>query len=156
VDGNPAPAIRPAAPGDGERLREIARAAKAVWGYDPERVRDWAARLDLSAGRLAGADVLVAEIGGDPVGWAEVLPRAAGVCELDHLWVEPGWMRRGIGSRLFRAAAARSRGLGAHVMEWEAEPNATGFYERMGAVEVRTAVSEWGRELRVMGVDLRG
>jgi hypothetical protein len=39
-------------------------------------------------------------------------------------------------------------------MEWEGEPNAVGFYERMGGRRVRTVTSEWGRELPVMAVDL--
>ena len=39
-------------------------------------------------------------------------------------------------------------------MEWEAEPKALGFYEKMGGRYVRDATSEWGRVLSVMGVDL--
>jgi hypothetical protein len=40
-------------------------------------------------------------------------------------------------------------------MEWEAEPNAVGFYERMGASYIRDSeVSEWGRVLPVLGVSL--
>ena len=63
-------------------------------------------------------------------------------------------MRRGTGSALFRHAAEGAAGLGATAMEWEAEPNALGFYARMGGRPVRTATSEWGRELSVMGVPL--
>jgi GNAT superfamily N-acetyltransferase len=76
------------------------------------------------------------------------------VCVLEHLWVEPARMRRGAGSQLFRRAAERAAGLGATALEWEAEPNAFGFYGRMGGRPVRTATSEWGRELTVMGVPL--
>jgi GNAT superfamily N-acetyltransferase len=110
--------------------------------------------LDLSPDRLRGSHAAVAEAGGRVIGWAEVLPPAGGVSLLDHLWVEPGSMRTGVGSRLFRDAGERARALGAAVMEWEAEPNALGFYVRMGGREVRTATSEWGRELSVMAIDL--
>ena len=146
--------IRPAYPDEGERLREITAAAKGFWGYDGERLRAWAASLDLRSERLAGAHAFVAETDGAAVGWAEVLPPDAGVCVLEHLWVEPARMRRGAGSQLFRRAAARAAGLGATAMEWEAEPNALGFYARMGGRPVRTTTSEWGRELTVMGVSL--
>jgi GNAT superfamily N-acetyltransferase len=88
------------------------------------------------------------------IGWTEVLLPTAGVSILEHLWVEPGSMRAGVGSRLFRHAGDRARALGAAVMEWEAEPNALGFYTRMGGRPVRTATSEWGRELTVMAVGL--
>ena len=38
---------------------------------------------------------------------------------------------------------------------WKAEPNAHGFYERMGARHVRDSEpSEWGRVLSVMAVSL--
>ena len=146
--------IRPAHPDEGERLREITAAAKGFWGYDGERVRAWAAALDLRPERLAGAHAFVAEVDGVAVGWAEILPPDAGVCVLEHLWVEPARMRRGAGSQLFRRAAERAAGLGATAREWEAEPNAFGFYGRMGGRPVRTATSEWGRELTVMGVPL--
>jgi hypothetical protein len=40
-------------------------------------------------------------------------------------------------------------------MEWEAEPNALGFYERMGGRYLRDSEpSAWGRLIPVMGVDL--
>jgi hypothetical protein len=52
-----------------------------------------------------------------------------------------------------RAVAGRSRELGAERLEWEAEPNARGFYERMGGTCVRDGdVTEWGRVLEVLGV----
>ncbi|HEX5249909.1 MAG TPA: GNAT family N-acetyltransferase [Gaiellales bacterium] len=146
--------IRPAHPDEGERLREITAAAKGFWGYDRERVRAWAAALDLSPERLVGARAFVAEVDGVAVGWAEVLPPDEAVCVLEHLWVEPAWMRRGAGSQLFRHAAERAAGLGATALEWEAEPNALGFYARMGGRRVRTTTSEWGRELAVMAVPL--
>jgi hypothetical protein len=63
-------------------------------------------------------------------------------------------MRRGAGSALFRHAAERAAELGATAMEWEAEPNALGFYARMGGRPVRATTSEWGRGLTVMGVAL--
>ena len=38
------------------------------------------------------------------------------------------------------------------VTAFKTEPNATGFYERMGARRVGERVSEWGRPLAVMSV----
>lgn len=146
--------IRPAAPGDGERLREITTAAKGFWGYDPARVREWTATLDLSPERLRTAHAYVAELDGRAVAWGEVLPPAGGVCVLEHLWVEPGVIRRGLGSMLFRFAAGWARELGAVTMEWEAERNALGFYRKMGGRHLRTERTEWGREGSVMGIDL--
>ena len=60
-----------------------------------------------------------------------------------------------MGSTLFRLAQRRAPDLGARWLEWEAEPNAIGFYERMGGRHVRdTRPNEWGRILQVMAVGL--
>jgi GNAT superfamily N-acetyltransferase len=140
--------------GDGERLREIAIASKGLWGHDPVRVHDWASGLDLSDKRLQESESYVAEVGGRAVGWVEVLPAENGVCVLDHLWVEPAWVDKGVGSRLFGFAASRGARLGGRTMEWEAEPNATGFYEKMGGRFSHTTLTQWGREVPVMQIDL--
>jgi N-acetylglutamate synthase-like GNAT family acetyltransferase len=143
-----APHLRPATQADHERLRELTLESKAHWGYDLERVRSWAATLDFAR------EIWVAEMGGEIVAWAALRPADDGVCELDDLWVEPAAIRSGIGTRLFRHAADQARAAGACALRWEAEPNAVGFYERMGAETVGTTTSEWGRTLPVMQVEL--
>jgi GNAT superfamily N-acetyltransferase len=128
-----------------ESLREIAFAAKAHWGYDRERVRAWADSIALDDGR---------EIFVEDDAWASVFIRGE-ICWLEDLWVAPSAMGRGIGRRLFERAAGIGRERGCTRMEWDAEPNAVGFYERMGASHVRDGdVTEWGRVLPVMGVSL--
>ena len=123
--------IRAARPDEGERLREIAIASKAHWGFALEQVRAWAAAGDFSAGGLRAKEVCVAETGGAAIGWAALIPRGEAAW-LDDLWVEPPWIGQGVGSRLFVQAAARARELGAKRLEWEAEPNAVGFSEACG------------------------
>ena len=65
--------LQPAAADQGERLREIAIAAKASWGYDLERVRHWAAMGDFSPAGLRQKDVVVASVGTNAVGWIGVI-----------------------------------------------------------------------------------
>jgi GNAT superfamily N-acetyltransferase len=145
--------IRPPRPDEGERLREIAVAAKAHWGYEHEGVARWAAQGDFSPEGLRAKEFLLAEVDGAAVAFASLIPGEVAV--LDDLWVEPAAMRRGVGRALFAAAAARAAELGGRSLEWEAEPHAVGFYERMGARHLRdSGPSEWGRILPVMGIDL--
>ena len=147
--------IRPADPFEGERLREIAEASKRHWGYDAEWVRDWAAMGDFSPAGLGAKEFYVAESGGRAVAWASMIPQRE-TCILDDLWVEPEWIGKGIGAELFHFTADRARELGAERLEWEAEPHAVGFYEKMGAVWLRDSKpTVWGRVIPVMGVDLR-
>lgn len=146
--------IRAAAPDEGERLREIAIAAKGHWGYDAGRVREWAATGDFSPSGLRKKSFLVAAIEDKAVGWAAAIDRGE-VWWLDDLWIEPEWMRKGIGSQLFRHAAEHGNRVGAVRMEWEAEPNALGFYERMGGRYLRDGnPGIWGRVPVIMGIDL--
>lgn len=146
--------IRSVAPDEGERLRKIAIAAKSYWGYDLDRVREWAAMGDFSAAGLRQKDFYIAAVEGKAVAWAAAIDRGE-VWWLDDLWIEPEWMGQGIGSRLFRHAAEQGRRAGAARMEWEAEPNALGFYEKMGGRYLRESEAGiWGRVNAVMGVDL--
>ena len=135
-------------------MREIAVEAKAHWGYDRALVEEWALGGDFDPESLRKRLLYVAEGDGRPVGWAALIPRGE-VGWLEDLWVEPAWIGRGVGRALFEHVAAEARQRGARRLEWEAEPNAQGFYEHLGATYVRDSEeTEWGRVLEVLGVDL--
>ena len=142
--------VRGACPGDFERLRELTFESKAHWGYDRDFVGAWADGL----GFEGGCERWVAELDGEVVAWSGLTPPEKRIAVLDHLWVDPGWMGRGLGTRLFRLAADRARELGAERLEWGAEPNAVGFYEKLGGRKLRDHVTEWGRLAPWMGLDL--
>jgi len=109
---------------------------------------------DFSADGLREKEVYVAEAEGRAIAWAALIPRGE-LIWLDDLWVEPEWIGKGIGSLLFRHAVERAIRLGGKQLEWEAEPNAVGFYEKLGGRYLRDSEpSLWGRVIPVMGVDL--
>jgi GNAT superfamily N-acetyltransferase len=109
--------VRPVEADEGERLREIAIAAKSYWGYDLDRVKEWAALRNFSPAGLRQKDVYVAEVEGTPVGWASAMSKAD-IWWLDDLWVAPEWMGQGVGRQLFTHAAEQGR-VGARRMERE-------------------------------------
>jgi GNAT superfamily N-acetyltransferase len=148
--GSAVVSIRAAQPADYERLRELTFESKVHWGYDRDFVRRWADGLGFDGDE----ERWVAEVDGEIVAWAALVPVSDGVVVLDDLWVDPAAMGRGIGSRLFRLAADRARELGAERLEWGAEPNAIGFYEKLGGRKLRDHVTEWGRVAPWMGLDL--
>jgi GNAT superfamily N-acetyltransferase len=154
VPGSDHVVVRPALETEFARLREIAVDAKAHWGYERSQVEEWGGRGDFEPESLRAREVYVAEADGEPVGWASLIPRAE-VGWLEDLWVDPPRIGRGVGRLLFEHVADRARELGARRLEWEAEPNAQPFYERMGAAYVRDSeVTEWGRVLDVLGIEL--
>jgi GNAT superfamily N-acetyltransferase len=148
--------IRRARADEGARLKEIAVAAKSHWGYERESVERWADQGDFSPQHLDDMNAFVAEAGAGVVGWCSVVPKGD-TWWLEDLWVEPAWIGKGRESaRASSATPRRSHArMGARLLEWEAEPNALGFYERMGACYVRDSEpSAWGRIIPVMGIDL--
>jgi GNAT superfamily N-acetyltransferase len=148
--------IRSARADEGPRLKEIAIAAKGFWGYEPDQVRSWADQGDFTPERLQELILFVAESDGHAIGWASLIPKDE-VGWLEDLWIDPDWIGKGVGSLLFRRAADHAKTMGARRLEWEAEPNAIGFYEKMGGTYVRQSEqTEWGRTLSVMGVELIG
>jgi GNAT superfamily N-acetyltransferase len=127
--------IRPARLEDTVTLTAIAHAAKRVWGYPEEVLAAWSPLLTITPADLAVLDVFVATDGQALLGFGALdaaLPEPA----LEHLWVAPAAMRRGVGSALFAHAVALARTCGARALRIEADPFAEPFYLRLGAVRV--------------------
>jgi GNAT superfamily N-acetyltransferase len=136
------------------RLHEITVAAKAHWGHDRAWVEGWVAAGDFPGVAVARGEARLIEVDGRVAGWSALQERGD-VGWLEDLWVDPSYMGRGIGKALFLDALARAKAAGAHSLEWEADLDAVGFYERMGGRRVRDSeVTELGRILPIMAVDL--
>jgi len=91
---------------------------------------------------------------GTPIGFSVVIPTDALVHELDGLFVDPAYMRRGVGRALVEDAAAHASADGAERLEVTAGP-AQGFYERVGFHRVGDAQTRFGPAVR-MRRELRG
>src|SRR5688500_16430395 len=97
VSGSPwmSVAMRPATPDDAAVLTEIAHAAKRHWGYPERWVQLWRAALTITPDFIRRHPVYLAAAGGTPVGFYALIHGRG--CTLEHLWVLPEWMGRGIG-----------------------------------------------------------
>ncbi len=84
----------------------------------------------------------------DIVGFATVLC-TGDAFELEDLFVDPRWMRRGIGLALVRDAAATARAQGVSRIGVTANPHAMAFYEHAGFVADGTAETRFGPALRM-------
>ena len=132
IEGTPMPRIRRARPSEADELSALAQRSKAYWGYDDAFMERARAELTIGADAIAEHDVWVLEDeAGDVVGWHRVIGGEAAI--LEDLWLEPSAIGAGHGRRLWEHAASMARASGASVMELDADPNAVGFYERMGA-----------------------
>lgn len=111
----------------------------------------------MSAAAIAARPHAVAERAGEPLGFYALGLEEGGLA-LDSLFVEPAWLGRGIGRALWRHALEAGRALGHASMRVVADPNAAGFYRRMGALAVGGEGSDFapGRVLPVFRAELSG
>ena len=82
------------------------------------------------------------------VGFATYLI-SGGVAELEDLFVDPDWMRRGIGEALVLDVAARLNEQHVETLEVTANPHAMEFYEHMGFSEDRIVDTQFYRASRM-------
>ena len=138
--------IRRAMEADSEELTRIAHESKRYWGYPERWIELWRDDLTLSPDFIVSNEVYLAEddealgcyslIAGDP--WV-----------LEHFWIRPSAMGKGVGRQLFEHARSMGLASGASVFEIDADPNAEPFYLRMGAVRVGEVRSEVDGQPRV-------
>jgi GNAT superfamily N-acetyltransferase len=130
-----------AKPQDAAALTEIAHAAKRHWGYPESWIAAWRDILTMRPEFIAANVARVAIDEERMLGFYVLTTEPDGI-RLDHLWVVPAAMGRGVGRALFEHAVAEARIRGFDSFKIEADPNAEGFYQRMGARRTGTAVSE--------------
>jgi len=130
-----APVFRRALPAEAAGLSEIAFAAKRFWGYPDEWMTAWRFDLEVTAAYIAAEPVAVAEWDGVVVGFVG-LSTDSGKRYLEHLWLRPAYIGRGLGRALFAEGVRLARAAGETELHIKSDPNAEAFYLKMGAVRV--------------------
>ena len=129
-----APQIVRATVEEAEALTAIALAAKGHWGYPAEWLREWQSALTITPDYInRHATFVRCDAAGTPLGFCAV-QLAGDEALLDHLWVLPQAMGRGIGTALFGHAEAHAGAAGAKRLNIVGDPHAEKFYTRLGAV----------------------
>ena len=134
-------AIRPGRPDEAAALSALCFRSKAHWGYDEAFMALCRPTLEVQPQAIRAGEVLVAADDDRPVGVAQVAVSGT-IADLALLFVEPAWIGRGVGKRLFQAAAAAARDRGCAWLEILADPNAAAFYAAMGAAAAGEAPSD--------------
>jgi len=139
--------IRRAVPDESATLTRIALDAKRHWGYPDNWIKHWESDLTISPEFITNNQVYVAEQGGEIQGFYALCINDT-KAELEHMWVAPLVIGTGIGKELFLDAMERAAGLRVREVEISSDPNAAGFYERMGARKIGEVDSEVDGQLR--------
>ena len=137
--------IRQAQPEEHEILTQISFAAKKYWNYPQEYFDVWKDELTISEDYVNNNTVFVAEADGEPAAYYSLVEVKqefiAGKTKvekgfwLEHMFVLPEFIGKGIGSAMY---AHMKEHCGQGIFDRQssrifADPNAKGFYERMGA-----------------------
>jgi len=148
--------IRRAQPDEAAALTGIAHLAKRHWGYPENWIEHWRDELTITPDFIANNETYVAVAGGEIAGCCALVLRDS-QAELEHMWIRPEQMGTGIGRALFHQIVERATQLKAAGLEISSDPNAEGFYKRMGAKrigEVQSEIEGQPRVLPRMSVDL--
>jgi ribosomal protein S18 acetylase RimI-like enzyme len=140
--------IRAAVIEDLSSLRDVFRRASLSNDGDRDALLAHPEVLDFSSIAVDEGRTRVAVADGRIVGFATLLGS-----ELEDLFVDPDWMRRGIGRSLVDDAIAIAGAQGATRIEVTGNDHALGFYERVGFVRDGTVQTEFGQGSR-MHLDL--
>lgn len=147
--------LRPAKATEASMLTELCLRSKAVWGYDAAFMAACRRELAVDAAEIAAGRVQVAVDGGRIIGVAQVSLKGDSA-EVEKLFIEPDVLRSGAGCALFDWCVSTARASGAATLWIDSDPDAVGFYRRMGATEAGVAPSGSipGRVIPRLKVDL--
>lgn len=132
--------IRRANAGEAPILTEIALAAKRHWRYPESWIEAWRDDLAVTPELIERNEMFAAVANDNPIGFY-ALVKSEGQTQLDHLWILPEWIGKGIGRQLLMHALDRASAIGARQIEIVSDPNAEGFYLKAGARKIGEVVS---------------
>jgi GNAT superfamily N-acetyltransferase len=127
--------IRSASPDDAATLTTIALDAKRYWGYPEHWIKHWESDLTITPEFIRDNHVYVDEADGEIRGFY-ALCVTGNKADLEHMWVRPEAIGTGVGKELFLDAMERAAKLNVEAVEIASDPNAAGFYKRMGATQI--------------------
>jgi len=142
--------IRDARPDEAAALASLQRRASDVW-------EEYRALLAANPGVIQPPHRAVAEgrvrvavdASGRRLGFSVVLTAGDDRVELDDLFVEPDAMGRGVGRLLVADVVSRAAAAHAIAIDVTANPNAVGFYERVGFRVTGDVATLFGRGIRM-------
>jgi GNAT superfamily N-acetyltransferase len=99
------------APDEADHLTALAHAAKRHWGYPESWIAHWKSDLTITTEFISTNEVFVALAGKDIIG-CSALVLSDSVAELEHMWIKPEYMGKGVGRELLAQVTNRAAQFG--------------------------------------------
>jgi GNAT superfamily N-acetyltransferase len=116
-------------------LSDLSFRSKSHWPYDPEYLEMCRRATHVTADNIAEWPFQVAVEQKEIRGFSAVC-LVKGERMLDHLWLEPSHIGKGLGRKLFGLSVGDAVAMGWTEFTIAADPYAENFYLKMGAVRV--------------------
>ena len=143
--------IRRVIPDEAGVLTQIAISAKRYWKYPERWMEIWIPELTFSPEYFEANESWAAVLEGTPIAFYTWQDRN-GIAWIENLWVLAEYIGTGVGKQLFQHALIRSRESGYKIMQLESDPNARGFYEKMGMRKIGEHPAEVDGQPRMIPV----
>lgn len=128
---------------ESDTLTAISFASKRYWKYPQEYFDVWKDELTITPDYINQNEVHVAKVDGKAVGFISIVEvkdefQAGELLIqkgfwLDHIFVHPNFIRKRVGSKLISFATELCRQKNIRFLHIFSDPNAKGFYDRIGA-----------------------
>ncbi|WP_408009772.1 GNAT family N-acetyltransferase [Pseudalkalibacillus sp. A8] len=128
-------AIRRAKPEESQLLSDLALLSKAQWDYSEEFILACRDALTIDEKYILKNHVFVMEEDRTTLGFFAFVIKN-GQAALDFMYLNPEIIGRGYGKILWSHVVTRAKELGISRFTIDSDPNAKGFYEKMGAVVI--------------------
>ena len=148
--------IEKANPEEADELTKVVIASKRHWGYPDEWIDLWKDDLLITAETIKSRDFYVGRNEKEIVFVYSIGPLSEHKCELEDCWVAPQYIGQGYGMIIFEQLKTTLASLGCLTCLIISDPNAEGFYRKMGAVRVGERASKpEGRVLPLLEIEIK-
>ena len=141
--------IRQVKPEEADILTQIAISAKSHWNYPDHWMELWTPQLTFTSEYFDENESWVAEEDNIPIAFYTLQEKDSNAW-LENLFVLPDYMGKGVGKQLFLHAIDLARQRGYKILQLLADPNAVGFYEKMGMHKIGEDQYDLEGQLRIL------
>ncbi len=123
-------------------LNNIMARSLAMWGYTPQQIEKAAEVLKITEEFLDKSVCYVAKIDDLIKGFFCIAPNRSEALSEAKFYIEPDSIRLGLGTKLWNKVIHELRTEEVRCFKFLIDPNAQGFYEKLGAIRIGEQLSD--------------